>query len=86
MWKDVPKYQRYLTHVLSGVYFVTHAEKSVKIPIILFPNNITGITRYADAIWFMSLLNSCDPYFIIGAQVLGAPIIKKFNYGLVNRL
>ncbi|MBT8171270.1 geranylgeranylglyceryl/heptaprenylglyceryl phosphate synthase [Candidatus Bathyarchaeota archaeon] len=54
-------------------------KESVKIPIILFPNNITGITRYADAIWFMSLLNSCDPYFIMGAQVLGAPIIKKFN-------
>ncbi len=52
---------------------------SVKIPVILFPNNITGISRYADAIWFMSLLNSSDPYFLMGAQVLGAPIIKKFG-------
>ena len=52
---------------------------SVKIPVILFPNNITGITRYADAIWFMSLLNSADPYFLMGAQVLGAPLIKKFG-------
>jgi phosphoglycerol geranylgeranyltransferase len=52
---------------------------SVEIPIILFPNNITGISRYADAIWFMSLLNSSDPYFLMGAQVLGAPIIKKFG-------
>lgn len=52
---------------------------SVEIPIILFPNNITGITRNADAIWFMSLLNSADPYFLVGAQVLGAPIIKKFG-------
>lgn len=52
---------------------------SVDIPIILFPNNITGITKYADAIWFMSLLNSADPYFLMGAHVLGAPIIKKFN-------
>jgi phosphoglycerol geranylgeranyltransferase len=54
-------------------------KESVEIPIILFPNNITGITRHADAIWFMSLLNSADPYFIMGAQVLGAPIIKKFG-------
>jgi len=52
---------------------------SVGIPLILFPNNITGITRHADAIWFMSLLNSADPYFLMGAQVLGAPIIKKFD-------
>jgi len=54
-------------------------KKTVKIPVILFPNNITGICRYADAIWFMSLLNSADPYFIVGAQVLGAPLIKKFG-------
>jgi phosphoglycerol geranylgeranyltransferase len=54
-------------------------KESVEIPVILFPNNITGISRYADAIWFMSLLNSADPYFLMGAQVLGAPIIKKFG-------
>jgi phosphoglycerol geranylgeranyltransferase len=59
---------------------VTKALKeSLEIPVILFPNNITGITRYADAIWFMSLLNSSDPYFLVGVQVLGAPIIKKFG-------
>jgi phosphoglycerol geranylgeranyltransferase len=27
----------------------------------------------------MSLLNSSDPYFLAGVQVLGAPIIKKFG-------
>ncbi len=58
---------------------VKSIKKSVDIPIILFPNNITGISRYADAIWFMSLLNSADPYFIIGAQVLAAPLIKKLR-------
>jgi phosphoglycerol geranylgeranyltransferase len=58
---------------------VKSIKESVKIPVILFPNNITGISRYADAIWFMSLLNSADPYFIIGAQVLAAPLIKKFH-------
>ncbi len=49
------------------------------IPTILFPNNITGISKYADAIWFMSLLNSSDPYFITGAQVLAAPLIRKYG-------
>jgi phosphoglycerol geranylgeranyltransferase len=53
-------------------------KRTVDLPTILFPNNITGISRYADAIWFMSLLNSVDPYFLIGAQVLGAPLIKKY--------
>jgi phosphoglycerol geranylgeranyltransferase len=54
-------------------------KRTVKVPIILFPNNVTGISRHADAIWFMSLLNSVDPYFLIGAQVLGAPMIKKYG-------
>jgi len=58
---------------------VRAVKRTVKIPVILFPNNVMGISRYADAIWFMSLLNSVDPYFLIGAQVLGAPLIKKYR-------
>jgi len=58
---------------------VRAVKKGVEIPVILFPNNITGISQHADAIWFMSLLNSVDPYFIIGAQVLGAPLVKKYG-------
>jgi len=58
---------------------VKAVKEAVKIPVILFPNNVTGISKYADAVWFMSLLNSSDPFFIAGAQVLGAPIIKKFD-------
>ena len=74
--------------MIGGSTFVSQAHlddvikaisRIVKIPIILFPNNITGISRYADAIWFMSLLNSVDPYFLVGAQILGAPLVKKFG-------
>ncbi|MEM3736883.1 MAG: geranylgeranylglyceryl/heptaprenylglyceryl phosphate synthase [Candidatus Bathyarchaeia archaeon] len=54
-------------------------KRSVKIPVILFPGNISGISRYADAIFFMSLLNSTNPYFIVGAQALGAPLVKKYK-------
>jgi len=58
---------------------VKSVKRAVKIPVILFPNNVTGISRYADAIWFMSLLNSADPYFLMGAQVLGAPLVKRYR-------
>ena len=51
----------------------------VDIPTILFPGNVNGISRYADAIWFMSMINSQEPYFLAGAQILGAPYIKKFG-------
>jgi phosphoglycerol geranylgeranyltransferase len=58
---------------------VNSIKNEVNIPVILFPNNITGISKNADAIWFMSLLNSNNPYFITGSQALGAPLVKKFN-------
>jgi phosphoglycerol geranylgeranyltransferase len=67
---------------VSGAHLdkiVKAVKRTVKIPAILFPNNVTGISRYADAIWFMSLLNSVDPYFLMGAQVLGAPLIKRYH-------
>lgn len=54
-------------------------EGGLSVPIILFPNNVTGISKHADAIWFMSLLNSTDPYFLIGAQVLGAPLVRRLG-------
>lgn len=66
-----------LTQHLDRV--VKAIKREVKIPLILFPNNVTGISRYADAVWFMSLLNSTDPYYLTGAQVLGAPLVKKFG-------
>lgn len=74
--------------MIGGSTFVsqTHLDDIVKaiksaieLPTILFPNNVTGISSHADAIWFMSLLNSVDPYFLIGAQILGAPLVKKYK-------
>lgn len=54
-------------------------QESIDVPIILFPGNISGVSKYADAIFFMSLLNSSNPYWIIGAPALGAPLIKKMG-------
>lgn len=54
-------------------------QENLEVPIILFPGNTTGVSAYADAIFFMSLLNSNNPYWIIGAQALGAPKIKKIG-------
>ena len=54
-------------------------KKSIKIPIILFPGNVTGVVPHADAILFSSLMNSENPYFITQAQALGAPSVLKFG-------
>lgn len=52
-------------------------KEDIDIPFMLFPGNINGLTREADALYFMSLMNSLNPYWITGAQALAAPIIKK---------
>lgn len=59
--------------------FVIIIKQNCDLPVILFPNNISSITKEADAIWFMSLLNSTNPYYIIQVQTLAAPYIKKFG-------
>jgi phosphoglycerol geranylgeranyltransferase len=52
---------------------------STSLPTILFPNGVSGISRLADAIFFMSLLNSSQPRYITGAQAIGAPVVKRFK-------
>jgi phosphoglycerol geranylgeranyltransferase len=52
-------------------------KEKTNLPTILFPGDVSGVSRHADAIFFMSLLNSRNPYFIMGAQVAGAPVVKK---------
>ena len=54
-------------------------KKGIKIPVILFPGNVTGVVPDADAILFSSLMNSENPYFITQAQALGAPSVLKFG-------
>ncbi len=58
---------------------VASIKKATDLPVILFPASEAGVSRRADAIFFMSMLNSRDPYFITGAQKLGAPIVKQTN-------
>lgn len=67
------------TDQIEMAKIVKNLKKSIKIPIILFPGNITGVVPGADAILFSSLLNSENPYFISQAQALGAPAVMKFG-------
>lgn len=58
---------------------VLEIKKAVDLPVILFPASEAGLSGHADAIFFMSMLNSHDPYFITGAQRLGAPLVKQLK-------
>jgi putative glycerol-1-phosphate prenyltransferase len=45
--------------------------------IILFPGNYSHINQNADGILFLSLISGRNPEYLIGQQVLAAPILKK---------
>lgn len=53
--------------------------ENVDIPIVLFPGSVGTATHYADAIYFMYLLNSRDVYWLSTAQIQGAPIVKRLG-------
>jgi len=54
------------------------------IPTILFPGSPKGLTDKADAVFYISLLNSRDPYFITGAHAQSARILKKLGVEVIS--
>lgn len=60
-------------------YTAKRIKEKIDVPLILFPGNIATLTKYADAVYFMSLLNSRNPYWISQAQTLASPIVKQIG-------
>lgn len=67
-----------ITHIFVGGSIVAENEtdilvceikKHTKLPIILFPGDITQITNKADAILFLSLISGQNPEYLIGKHV-----------------
>src|SRR2546422_247191 len=54
-------------------------KEAVRVPVILFPASAANLSPHADALYFMSLLNSRDPRLIVGEQRLAAPIVKAWG-------
>jgi len=58
---------------------VDEVKKNCRRPVIYFPSGANAIARKADAIYFMSMLNSKNVRNITGEHSRGAPIIKKLG-------
>ncbi|MFO7677756.1 MAG: geranylgeranylglyceryl/heptaprenylglyceryl phosphate synthase [Thermoplasmatota archaeon] len=54
-------------------------KKNTNIPTILFPNSADMLSKNADYIFFMKLLNSKEDKYQILEQMKGAPLVKKWN-------
>ena len=51
-------------------------KKNSDLPVILFPSGAKFLSRYADAVFFMSLLNSRNLDYVIREHVKGAMFVK----------
>jgi phosphoglycerol geranylgeranyltransferase len=58
---------------------IKELKKNVSSPIIIFPGNANQVSKYADAILFLSLISGRNPQLLIGEQVKAAPVIKEFG-------
>lgn len=55
-----------------------------ELPIIIFPGSTRQISKKADAILFLSLLSSRNPNYIIGDQVIAAPILRSIGLETIS--
>ena len=58
--------------------------ENIAVPIIIFPGNTSSVSKYADAIFYMSYVNSRNPYWINGAQAIAAPSVKASGMEILS--
>ena len=58
---------------------VAAIKKVTDLPVILFPASVAGLCENADAVFFMSLLNSRSPNYLIENQAMGAPLVLRYR-------
>lgn len=77
--------QSKVDYFFVGGSLITHyvVEQSIRmikeksnVPVILFPGNSLHISPLADGILFLSLISGRNPEFLIGQQVVAAPLLK----------
>jgi phosphoglycerol geranylgeranyltransferase len=52
-------------------------KQNTSVPVIIFPGSIMQVSAIADAILFLILISGRNPDYLIGNQVLAAPIVRK---------
>ena len=62
---------------------IIEIKKCTDTKVIIFPGSSSMISKYADAIYFMSLLNSTDPEFIVRHQMKASQFLRKFNLEII---
>lgn len=56
---------------------IQHLKKNCDIPVIIFPGSPAQVSKYADALLYLSLISGRNPELLIGQHVVSAPLIRQ---------
>ena len=63
---------------------VLEIKTNTKLPIVLFPGDVTQITNNADALLFLSLLSGRNPEYLIGKHVESVSKLKNTSLEIIS--
>lgn len=63
---------------------VQFIKQNCSIPVLLFPGSSAQVTRYADALLYLSLISGRNPELLIGQHVVSAPAIKMSGLEIMS--
>jgi phosphoglycerol geranylgeranyltransferase len=63
---------------------VQHIKQNCSIPVILFPGSPTQLSKYADALLYLSLISGRNPELLIGQHVVSAPAVKQSGLEILS--
>lgn len=63
---------------------VQFIKKSCNIPVILFPGSPSQVSKYADALLYLSLISGRNPELLIGQHVVSAPVVKQSRLEIMS--
>lgn len=63
---------------------IQQIKASCSIPVLLFPGSPSQISRYADALLYLSLISGRNPELLIGQHVISAPFVKQSGLEIIS--
>ena len=63
---------------------VQYIKSNCSIPVLLFPGSSSQVSKYADALLYLSLISGRNPELLIGQHVVSAPAIKKSGLEIMS--
>ncbi len=63
---------------------VQYIKRSCNIPVVLFPGSPSQVSKYADALLYLSLISGRNPELLIGQHVISAPFVKQSGLEIMS--